>query len=197
MHVRTALRAAASAGALAAIAVPGLAQAATGSTYDHVDARHDVQHYHSADQSITAAPHEKAADIVRTKIAYEHTALVSRVWLRSQTIPANWFAVGQLRTDSSAYQWFASGGPSGMQVQLEQGSTTVSCQGIAVHASAKTGRVTVTVPRSCLGKPQWVRAGEGFAVTATNNDEYADDGLQKAGLGSTGGLTLSPRLHRG
>ena len=55
----------------------------------------------------------------------------------------------------------------------------------------------MTVPASCLGNPDWVKASVAFALNHGDNFQFADDGLQKRGLTENPTLALSPKLHRG
>lgn len=55
-------------------------------------------------------------------------------------------------------------------------------------------RVTVTVPRSCLSQPRWVRVGMGEA-RVDNKIAYADDASANSRVGDD--LVLGPRVRRG
>jgi hypothetical protein len=192
MHHRSTARTVVVAGLGAALALPG---AALAQTFDHRDPAHDVQHYHASDGTVSNAPHNKTADITRTRLTYTKHHLESTIWVRSGSIPDSWLMAGTIHTTSDSYSWFGSTDSTGTAVfSLEDSSGTVTCDFSHDVAKAK-GRITVTIPSSCLSKPRWVKAGAAYALSKKNNDQLADDGLQKRGLTANATLALSPKLH--
>ena len=55
-------------------------------------------------------------------------------------------------------------------------------------------RISISVPRSCLGKPRWVQVGMGM-VTVKGNTFFGDDALTNGTLGNN--VVLGPRVFRG
>ncbi|MET3961702.1 hypothetical protein ABIE44_001636 [Marmoricola sp. OAE513] len=51
----------------------------------------------------------------------------------------------------------------------------------------------IVVPRSCIGRPGWIRAGAG-TTSMSGDTRYADDGLSARKPGSV--LALGPKLYR-
>lgn len=179
---------------MAVLAVPGSAFA---QTFTHRDATHDVQRFRIP-STLTNAPHNKAADIVRTRLSYSRSGLVSTVWLRSGKVGRNWLLDGKVRTGSAHFEWFAAQSPSGKVLQLQDANgARIACDGLAIHVSHRKGRVGTTLPASCLGAPAAVREGVAFDIQTNRNTQFADDGLQKRGLTKQGPtLALSPKLHQ-
>ncbi len=194
MHARHLFLTVVGSGVVAVLAVPGSAFA---QTFTHRDATHDVQRYRIP-STLTNAPHNKAADIVRTRLSYSRNGLVSTVWLRSGKVGRNWLLDGQVRTGSTHFEWFAAQSPRGKVVQLQDANgARIACDGLAIHVSHRKGRVGTTLPASCLGAPAAVREGVAFDIQTNHNTQFADDGLQKRGLTKQGPtLALSPKLHQ-
>lgn len=194
MHARHLLRTLVGSGVVAVLAVPGSAFA---QTFTHRDATHDVQRYRIP-STLTDAPHNKAADIVRTRLSYSRNALVSTVWVRSGKVGKSWLLDGQVRTRSTHFEWFAAQSPSGRIVQLQDANgAQIACDGLTIHVSHRKGRVGTTVPASCLGAPAAVREGVAFDIQRNDTTQFADDGLQKRGLTRQGPtLALSPKLRK-
>ena len=194
MHARHLFLTVVGSGVVAVLAVPGSAFA---QTFTHRDATHDVQRYRIP-STLTNAPHNKAADIVRTRLSYSRNGLVSTVWLRSGKVGRNWLLDGQVRAGSTHFEWFAAQSPRGKVVQLQDANgARIACDGLAIHVSHRKGRVGTTLPASCLGAPAAVREGVAFDIQTNHNTQFADDGLQKRGLTKQGPtLALSPKLHQ-
>jgi hypothetical protein len=191
--VRFALAAVPAVSLTAAVALPGTALAAT---FDHDDATHDVQRYDYGDQTVSDAPHNKSVDITRTRIIFTRHTLESTVWLRSKKVGDVWLVAGQLRTSQGKFSWLVSVAPHSKDVELDDpNGDPLPCDGITHHVASSKGRATVTVPSSCLDKPQWVREGVAFAITTADDHQLADDGLAKGGLTEDAQLKLSPKLQ--
>lgn len=176
--------------AVAALALPGAASAAT---FTHDDATHDVQRYDDSSMQVQNWPQNKQTDVTKTRIVYTRPELQTTVWVRSGRIGDTWLLAGQLRTSVGEFSWEADISPMGKSLVLEdQDGEHLKCA-MSRHAASKKGRVTVRVPRSCLGNPVWVKEGVGFAINRSGH-QFVDDGLRKAGLTAKGILKLSPRL---
>lgn len=193
MRTRSLLSVAAAAAAVTAVALPG---AATAATFTHRDATHDVQRFDFGSSTLSKTPHNKEADIVKTRIVYAGHSLESTVWVRSGSIGKAWTLAGQLRTsDHKSFSWLGEVGTSDPGFELDDANNNpVECDGITHHAAAAKGRVTVTIPSKCLDKPTWVKEGVAFVITRHDDHQFADDGLRKGGLAVPPVLTLSPRL---
>jgi hypothetical protein len=194
MHVRPVLRTLAASAVVAALAVPG---AAVAQTYAHQDAQHDVQRYLLSSGKVENARHNKATDIVRARLSYSKNGLTSTVWLRSGKVGRSWLMSGPVHTGSTHFDWSASQDTSGKVLDLrDSNGASIACDGLAVRVAHRKGRVAMTVPASCLGKPDWVKAGVAFSVQPNDTTLLIDDGLQKRGLTTESTFSLSPKLHR-
>lgn len=195
MHARLLLRTIVGSGVVAALAVPGSAVA---QTFAHRDATHDVQRYTLPGGTLTNAPHNKAADIVRTRLTYTNRGLESTIWLRKGEVGRNWLLDGQVHTGSTHFEWFASQSSSSTVALIyDADGAQVACDRLKTHVSHRKGRVGTRIPASCLGSPAAVREGVAFDIPATDTTQFADDALQKRGLTQQGpSLALSPKLHR-
>ncbi|MDO9457013.1 hypothetical protein [Nocardioides sp.] len=67
-------------------------------------------------------------------------------------------------------------------VYVGGGAQGLGCPEIAASFDRPTGRVTVTLPRSCLGTPRWVQAGASVQGTH-GNDVVVLDHWQRPGTG--------------
>jgi hypothetical protein len=194
MHARPLIRTFAASAVVAALAVSG---AAVAQTYTHQDAKHDVQRYLLSSGKIENVPHNKATDIVRARLSYSKDGLTSTVWLRSGKVGDSWLMSGPVHTGSTHFDWSASQDPSGKVLELRDAhGASVACDGLDVRVAHRKGRVAMTVPTSCLGTPDWVKAGVAFSVQPSDTTLLIDDGLQKRGLTKEPTFSLSPKLHR-
>jgi hypothetical protein len=194
MHARPLLCTLAASAVVAALAVPGSAFA---QTLTHLDATHDAQRFDLSTGHITKASHTKKVDIVRSRLSYTNQALKTTVWLRTGKVGNNWLMVGAVHTGATHFEWDASQSPSGKVVTLEDANgAQVGCKGLAVRVRHTSGRLTMTVPASCLARPGVVRAGVLFSIQTNDTTLYADDGLQRRGMNLKGAQALSRKLHR-
>jgi hypothetical protein len=195
MHTRVLLRTLVAVGAAAALAVPG---AAVAQTTTHRDASHDVQRYNVSTGAMSTLRHNRSVDVVRTRLTYGVKRLTSTVWLRSGQVGRNWFIKGVVRTGSTQFEWDASqSGASKTKILMNRTGAQVACAGLTLHVKHGKGRVSMSVPSSCLGKPDRLREGILFGTQPTDTVFDWDDALQKRGVGTDGELAMSHRLHRG
>ena len=61
--------------------------------------------------------------------------------------------------------------------------------------SASRDLIKMSVPRSCLGNPRWVKVAV-VSLGIQESGTLADDAL-RTGLKSSGKLTFGPKLNRG
>jgi hypothetical protein len=89
---------------------------------------------------------------------------------------------------------YAQPGNWGGRTSMEKPSgRRVKCRvGMSIDYAAD--RITVSVPRKCLGRPRWVRVGIG-AVTFEDDVVFADDAMTNATPGNT--PVLGPVVRRG
>jgi hypothetical protein len=182
------------AAAAAVLVVPATAHAAT---YTHRDATHDVQRFDLGAETFSRAPHNKRADITTSSFTYTKHSLITVLRLRSHSIGDSWAYGGRIRTSSGDELRVSiriTPTEKFVELQTRQGDQ-VPCDGLHRHAARSTGRLTVTVPSSCLGRPRWVRAGAAYAYTVRDNHQFGDDALQRRRLSTNSRFALTPELH--
>jgi hypothetical protein len=178
--------------AATALAAPAPALAAS---YTHLDPAHDVQRISSAGDA-SHARHDRTADIVRVAIAHSRRRLRTVVIVRA--FATGWDYAAQIRTPTHRFTIVGDRADGSTRFTLASASTTkpVSCPGFAHHIVKREGKVAVTVPAACLGKPRWVREGVAMLVPGHHGAMFADDGLRHGGFAHEKHLTRSPRVHR-
>lgn len=102
----------------------------------------------------------------------------------------------RLRTGHRNYEVSLFADPEHPQGQrlFRRGNRILRCHGITSSIDYTDATVRFSVPRRCLGSPQWVRAGAGAGVL-TGNQMYADDVSLDGRVRDD--LFLGPRVRRG
>jgi hypothetical protein len=127
-------------------------------------------------------PARRLGDIVKSSVSFG-TDLVVTTKFRSLTATGHqefsWFVLPSGGADDG--QWTASlvvepGKDKGTFTLLDPIANQPSCARAVLDRAART--VTLTIPSSCLGDPDWVRVGSGVRVYLghyPDTREYADD----------------------
>jgi hypothetical protein len=175
-----------------AAAAPARAEA-----YHHTDPAHDVVDRQSTDATDTIpAPHQRTVDITRWNAAYRHSAVVSTMHVRD-LVRGPWNAIWFLKTpDKDEYSLVLRHTDSGIEMGLLHNHQTVPCTGLAKQARYGKDTLSVSVPRSCLGKPRYVRVEPDTGLTDSAGHDYEDNGMRDGALNYTE-IAYGPRLHRG
>lgn len=194
------MRRAATTGALALALAFGVAGPAAASTYEHTDPAKDVVLTGAFD--IGPAPDNKEADIVKVSVKHSATRVRSTTVLRDITKAKKHNFVTSLRAKVGAkvkqfdvYLQTDAGDPQGELTLYLKDGTPVDCAGLTSNVDYVEDTVTVKVPRSCIGKPSWVKAGVSAEWIPNHNDYYSDNGLVKSG--EPGVVTYSPQITKG
>lgn len=164
----------------------------------HKDAAHDVrwQPLQQTGDSSRPATHRREGDVVRTTVNH-HAGVVSvsvkyRQLSRTGQGTAHVFVFRTDRGLSRTVELYADQHNWKGVVTFEApGTRTPRCE-VSHHIDYARNRVTVTVPRSCLHEPRWVRVGSGDGMLVANR-LYADDAYINFGL--THEPRLGPRVH--
>ncbi|MGD9959168.1 hypothetical protein [Nocardioides sp.] len=126
------------------------------------DSRGDVQKVtdRAGQETFAPAPSRRHGDITSLRVRHAGSAVVATVRMRSLSRHDRLFgAVLQLRTGRATYTAvlfrMAPGEP--LSTDFEGGGET-ACAGLRHHVSYRHDRITIAVPRTCLGSPAWVRA---------------------------------------
>ena len=145
-------------------------------------------------------PARRLGDIVKNVVSYG-TDLVVTTRFRSLAATGHqefsWFV---RPSDDSGY-WTASlvvepGKDKGHLTLLDPSTNQPGCAKAAVDRAART--VTLTIPSSCLGDPDWVRVSNGVRVylgVYPDKREYADDARRDGVVKD--GWKYGPKVTRG
>lgn len=191
---------------LAAGLVVSSAGLASAQRWTHADSAHDVVTYDQDTDEPVTVPERTAGDVVLTTISHTRSKVVIRIRMRA--VPrGDWMAMAEVRTPRASYylQQLTFGEGRRFSISKVSGDRRDSGR---VRCAAKSSRIdrtalVLSVPRSCLGNPRWIRASATTITfqTAADIDEeeqvmtaYTDEALSP---GYAYGMRLSPPLRRG
>lgn len=150
--------------ALALLAAPvATAGTAHAGTWSHQDARGDVMRFSMTDdgETITRDPSDKTTDI--TRISVNHSARKVTVTLKVRDLTrGDAMVVGRLVTPKSDFSVLVVRSAEMRMFTLtdqDADEVAVRCRGKKISLDAALDRIRLTLPRTCLGSPKWVRAG--------------------------------------
>ncbi|HWU20776.1 MAG TPA: hypothetical protein VN088_04575 [Nocardioides sp.] len=171
------------------------ATTASAATWSHTDATQDVVEADSAAQTTTTDPSNAVTDITRVDAANNRSTVVVRVRTRAALPFKNFLVDIAVKTSTSRFTVTRGNlfGRSG--TELDKGAQQVACKGMTfvIDRTARTAKVTL--PRTCLGNPGFIKVGAGVVtMTSTGRMSWADDGLSTR-VGNS--LTLSPGIAKG
>ncbi|MEI5671857.1 MULTISPECIES: hypothetical protein [unclassified Nocardioides] len=152
--------------ALALLATPVVtAGSAAAETWTHRDARGDVVDVPYDDDltKITANPDDVAADITRLSVRHGTRRVTVTLGLRDLrtggtgvgvrlVTPRGDFTLTAFAVDGLRMHFF-------QETAKSDSDEEVACRGDRVRLQPRHDRVRVSIPRTCLGEPRWVRAG--------------------------------------
>jgi hypothetical protein len=187
----------------AALTVAGMSSASAAS-WAHDDAVGDVLSYTSTKHTESGpdpAPANTNTDVTRFTARHTARRVVLKTTLRDITT-ASGVIQYEIRTGTRRYGAFQRLGTNremGPAFELMRGNgELVPCTGVRRSVDRITEQATVNIPRSCLGRPRWVRVGAGavnFKETQTSFAAFVDDALRDGLVKDN--LALSPRIQRG
>lgn len=172
-----------------ALPAPALAESTS-----HSDATQDVLRYTS--DGWVPAPHNRTADITRFTAAHDRGAVTSTVHVRK--LAGQWNMIWFIRTsDKVRYDLGIVHYDGTRELKLMKDRQKVPCPGLTKKIRAGADEVTVSVPRTCLDKPRWVRVGPtAGALSADGSTTYSDNALLVGQINETS-VAYGPRLSRG
>lgn len=109
-------------------------------------------------------------DIVHTTLDHQPKSVVLRIDVVEMAGPRGnpLFAEGRLRLPDGSDRWVTLGldGRGGKTMELEDDDNEpVACDGLKGAFRRDTDRAVMSVPRSCLGDPEWVRFNAGMRLS--------------------------------
>jgi hypothetical protein len=173
-------------------------------TYD--DAAGDVTHtvVTETSVSIVTAPDQVNGDIVQVAVDHRRTKVIVAIRTRSALV-GQFAASVDLRTRGHMFLLTSMrmpgfGGTELMDFKSHGDDPTVRCSGLKRKLSADRTTIRLSVPRSCLDDPRWVRVGVSLSTSSLFTEEmYDDDGL-KTGMTLAGTIGFqtgkSPKIKR-
>ena len=142
-----------------------------------------------------AVPANQTADITGITVTHAARKVTTAVTLRS-VAASGWNLVAAIRTPAATYRVTLIDLGSSSYVALSRKGKVVDCAGLTRSIDATNDRVGVGVPRSCIGRPDWVRVGA--VVTASQNSTVvADDARLDGALTASGDPKLGGRVAVG
>jgi hypothetical protein len=172
-----------------------LPTAAFGQTLRHTDPAHDVAKMKN-DGSVVAAPTNKTADIVH--VAHRHTSLRVITTMRLRDYGGTWEYFEAIKTPTRDYVVFGTGSGTSRNIYLTKAGseTPLPCDGFSATVRPAENTFRVSIPRTCLHGPRWVRMGLAYRAFGKGGATFSDDSLRKGPEGAMT-LTLSRRLYTG
>jgi hypothetical protein len=175
-----------------------LAPASYADRMAHRDARHDVMRIVGGGSldDLVAAPRVRDPDVIRTVVAHRRHNVVLRLKFADLQRRGAKLQLATIRTDTKTdgvYGLTLISGPGMVMVFLDNTEGPARCYGLGYRISYHRNLVQLSVPRSCLGNPRWIRAGQGVIGLVGKGNVYVDDGLQD---GISNNLRLTRKLYR-
>ena len=184
---------------LAGALVPLVPTAAHADRYVHTDATADVVSFSDPSATTgTPVPERTEGDIAWTKTRHRSRMVIMTMRYQELTtvdekIHGYGIRTGQMKR--FVYVYSGAGHWGGKAVMTTARGKTVKCR-ITRKVDYTANTATVWVPRSCLGKPRWVKTAmfdAAFESATSQGMTYIDDG-HNASLGDHPAWT--PRVYR-
>ncbi len=147
------------------------------------DARHDVVRFDENHPDGVPARTVHDPDVIRTRIAHKPHQLVIRLTFAELERHRLRFQLAQIATSGGGQRLFIAFVVPSQDldiVTLKGPDGRVRCPRLAQTINYRKDYLRVTIPRTCLGVPRWVKVGVGVSRWA-HGHQYADDALQSGG----------------
>lgn len=184
----------------------GLAPSAYAEKLVREDARRDVIRFgiSSGDESsIQRAPRAADPDIVRVTIDHRERFLLIRTRYAGLERRLGRLDLAVIRTSAGkrfeAGSWVNKRGKWQGETGLGTGPAgkDVACAGLRHHFDYAANVATWSIPRSCLGRPRWVRVGVGGSRGSFASVTFIDEAFRNGADLEATDLALSRRIWRG
>ena len=181
---------------VAALAVSLMPTTAFADTYLHNDATADVVSF-SSTSADAAAPDEVNGDIVWSKVRHRARKVVLTMRYRDldgSGYTVHYFAIRTSKMTRQVSLVTFPGHLAGKAVMTNARDKQVTCR-VRRDIDYVANTATVVVPRSCLGRPRWVKVGMAMVTSPskTFSTGFADDARTHGDFNSPG---WSPRVYR-
>jgi hypothetical protein len=179
----------------AAALVPLMPVAAHAKTYTYEDQTGDVVLFSTATGTTSPAPTQVEGDIVWSQVRHKARKVVLTMRLQELTTanPAlHWYGIRTGKMKRIVLLEGAPGHWGGKVALFKPSGKKVSCR-VTRTIDYTANTATVRVPRSCLGRPRWVKVAMQEATPGpTEKTVYVDDAR------STGGVipVYGPKVRR-
>ena len=184
----------------AATLIPLVPTAAHADRYTYSDHTGDVVSFTGDSDTPTPAPDRVIGDIAASAVAHRSSNVTLRMryrdLARTDETAAHLFVIRTSKMTREVTVVAAQGFYGGRVIMTKLSGKTVSCR-ITRKIDYVANTVTVTVPRSCLGRPHWVKVGMAsvvFTGMGSSDTQYVDDARTNGTLGST--VRFGPRVYR-
>jgi hypothetical protein len=200
--VRRALGTACAATVTLSLAV-ALAPSAYAEKVVHQDARRDVVKATQTDAGETLRPAPRAADPDIVRVAIDHRAKVVLIRTKYAAVDRRILRIDALEIRTSAGKRFEAGsfvqqrGRWQGRTSLGTATAEVDCTGLRHRFDYEANVTTWSIPRSCIGRPRWVRVGVGMGRGSWDGPFFIDDAFRKGIDPDNETLTLSRRIWKG
>lgn len=196
--------------AVLSFALPiAVGSAAHAETWSRTDSAGDVLALSSdVDGAGQRDPHNRTADIRRVSV--RHAARTVIITLRVRDLRGgDSMLLGAVATPDERYDLMVMRGSDFRMFMLEPSSSEPdgagsTCRGKRLEHATAQDRIRITIPRSCLGDPAWVRVGATYLTGPLlssvdgEGEAYADDAMSTGNrLGSIERPKLSPKVRVG
>jgi hypothetical protein len=166
-------------------------------TYD--DAVGDVTHMIETptSMSIETVPEQTNGDVTQVAVDHRRTKVVIELYTRARITGA--FGINAVvRTPGQHYMLmsFRMPGMGGTQLMTLSDEPDRRCTGLKRKLIADKTAVRLTVPRSCIGDPRWVRVGATLSTFGLFTGEGYDDDALRTASPLFGKTAMSPKIRR-
>lgn len=200
--VRRALGAACAATVTLSLAA-GLAPSAYAEKLVREDARRDVVKATQTDAGETLQPAPRTTDPDIVRVAIDHRARVVLIRTKYAALDRRVVRIDALDIRTSAGKRFMAQsfvmkrGKWQGATSLGTGTAEVDCPGMRHRFDYEANVATWSIPRSCLGRPRWVRLGVGMGRGPWSGPAFIDDAFRKGTNPDNENLVLSRRIWKG
>jgi len=190
--------------ACAAATLPLMPVTAEANSYTHTDATGDMLAFAGESETGTPAPDQANMDIATSTVKHKARVVIMQMTYRdlaavSQDAMAGHYFAIKTPTMRRVVVLFTGSvfGNGGKAKLTKPDGKTVACK--VRHTIDYTAHtIVVKVPRSCLGKPRWVKVGmAGFTSHGEGDSSiaYVDDALTNGTIGARG-PSYTPKIRR-